>query len=205
MGKRQTFALPELPPVCLKCGGRGPLVPAKVKYSCASPSIWTAVALLAGAVYYNETTYTLKLPMCGQCAGNGRRMILTMLLMWPAVIGLFALIYGLDFNYDSLYALPVVFAVAALVYTVVLQSRSRPKPVRVKEGLLVISVPGYGPLTLLGQDPKTPQRAAPAPRPRQDAGPRLNRSVCAGCGFINFAGAVECKKCRAPLGHAAAV
>ena len=67
---------------------------------------------------------------------------------------------------------------------------------------LTLAVPGYGPFVTF--DRNAPAQARPAAKPVAHAGPRLNRFVCAGCGFINFPGVPECKKCRAPLAQTVA-
>jgi hypothetical protein len=194
------FALTDLPHVCLRCGGGGPLAAQPVKYTRTSGGPLTALAFLVGVIYYQELTYRLQLPLCAACSGGRRRKRLALLLTCLAVGVLFfpATEYGLD--YPVLFALPVVVAVVGFVYAAVMQARSTPRAVRVSEDLLVIDVPGHGHLTLYERG-----AAPPAATRREDAGPRLNRTVCGGCGFINFAHAVECKKCRAPLGEAAAV
>jgi hypothetical protein len=136
--------LPELPPVCLSCGGRRPLRPRKVIYTRMAGGVGTVVALLGGGVDYDMTIHRLELPLCAACAGSGRRKNLVLLLMWPVVLGLFALALKYGLTYPVLFALPVVFTVAAFAWAALLQGRERPKPVRVDEDHLVINVPGYG-------------------------------------------------------------
>jgi len=212
----QDFELPELPPVCLSCGCRGQLRPRQVKYKYTSGGALTALALLVGFIYYREMTYTLELPICESCVGHRRRKTWVMVLMWPAMLGLLMLATNYAIEAPELFALPVIFLFACLIYAYVLQSKSQPKTARINNDLLVIKVPGYGEVTLFDrhappraqagwqQQPAAPAASHARPRTRPDA-TGLNRSVCAECGFINFVSAVECKKCRAPLGAAVGV
>lgn len=212
MSARQDFLLPEFPPGCLKCGGLKPVSPYKVNYRGVGGGAGTLLGLLIGMLVYTETTYVLRLPLCAPCAANRGRKWLVLFSMVPVVGGLFVLSVWYGLEHPGLFALPVVAALVLLIWGAVYERRATPKAVRVTTDTLVINVPGHGHLTLVGQDPT--RRARPAAEPRREqapprrqepAGPRLNRSVCDGCGFINFASAFECKKCRAPLGHAATV
>jgi hypothetical protein len=199
MSARQNFALREPPSGCFKCGGLKPTSLNKVKYRCTGGNKLTALALLAGFLVYTETTFAMKLPLCASCASQRRRKTLVLLLLLPVVVGLFVPAFWYGLEYPVLFAMPVVAGLVLLLFAAIFQAAATPKAVRLTRDTLVIDVPGYGHLTLAGPEPA---QAAP-PKPR-DAGPQLNRSVCGGCGFINFGSAVECKKCRAPLGRTAA-
>lgn len=209
-----TFDPTGLPPVCHCCGAGGQLKARKVTYKHTSANWLSALALLVGMVYYNEMTYTMHLPLCAACAGSRGRRTLVLWLMWPVVVLLFVPAYYYGLEYPALFAVPIIFSIAALIYAAVLQRRGQPKTARINNDLLVIKVPGYGEVTLFERNPATRRfDPMPSPRahaarpaqPRRPAGPQLDRSVCGECGFINFASAVECKKCRAPLGAAAEV
>lgn len=222
MSASQGFELPELPPVCLSCGCRGPLTAQKVEYKYTSAGALSALAFLVGILYYREMTYTLQLPLCAGCRGHRRRKRWVLLLMWPGVFGLLMLAINYTFDVPELYALPVIFLFACMAYAYVLQGKGQPKVARIDNALLVVRVPGYGEVTLFdrlgvtrtqpqwraqeaGPEPAQASRPRTSPRPaaRRTDGPQLNRSVCEECGFINFASAAECKKCRAPLGAGA--
>jgi hypothetical protein len=214
MKEQMNFDPTDLPPVCHCCGAGGQLKPHKLTYKHTSANWLSALALLVGMIYYQEMTYTVHLPLCAGCAGNRRLKKLVLFLMWPAVAGLFILAIAYAFEYLALFALPVVVTVAGLVYAAVLQKRGEPKAARLNNDFLVIDVPGYGEVTLFERHPAprsydpaptTRARAAAPVRPQRQTGPQLNRAVCGECGFINFASAAECKKCRAPLGAAAEV
>lgn len=205
MSARQDFGRREPPGGCFKCGGLRPTKLYKVQYRCTSANGLTAVALLAGFLVTTETTYTPELPLCASCAAYRKRKTLVMLLLLPAVVALFVPAFWYGLEYPILFAVPVIAGLVMLVYAAIFQSAATPKAVRLTRDTLVIDVPGYGHLTLASPEPAPSARAAAAPPPRKDAGPRLNRSVCGTCGFINFASAAECKKCRAPLGQTAAV
>jgi hypothetical protein len=201
MSARQDFAMREQPRGCFKCGGLRPVKLSKVQYRRTGGNKLTALALLAGFLVYTETTYKLELPLCASCAAYRRRKTLVMLLLLPVVVALFVPAFWYGLEYPVLFAVPVIAGLVLLLYAAIFQAAATPKAVRLTRDTLVIDVPGYGHLTLAS--PELTQSAPPTPR--KDAGPRLNRSVCGGCGFINFAGAVECRKCRAPLGQTAAV
>ena len=68
----ERFALPELPPVCLTCGARPPLAPAKMvfRYTSKSSMLVTALALCLGFLFVKQKVYTLQLPLCGACSGH---------------------------------------------------------------------------------------------------------------------------------------
>lgn len=206
MSDQPDFELPELPPVCLRCGARGHLTPQQVKYThTSSRGLLTLLALLVGHIVYKETTYTLMLPLCEACVESRRNKRLILLLMWPVVIALFVFAYHMGLDHPWTFALPVVFSVAALGYAKFLEWRSMPKAVRADEDFLIIKVPGYGELTLFEPFPSPHRRTQPQPQRAAAVSPQLNRAVCSQCGFINFASAVECKKCRAPVGVSATV
>jgi hypothetical protein len=199
MSTRQDFGQPETPRGCFKCGGLTPTKLYKVQYRCTGGNNLTALALLAGFLVTTQTTYMMELPLCASCAAYRKRKTLAMLLLLPVVVGLFVPAFWYGLEYPILFAVPVVGGLVLLLYAAIFQAAATPKAVRLTRDTLVIDVPGYGNLTLASPEPA--QRAQPAaPQPRKDAGQQLNRSVCGGCGFINFAGAAECKKCRAPLG-----
>ena len=199
MSTRPGFVQPEPPRGCFKCGGLTPTRLYKVQYRCTSGNRLTALAILAGLLVYTETTYRLEMPLCASCAAYRRRKTLALLLLLPAVVGLFVPAFWYGLEYPVLFAVPVVAGLVLLVYAAIFQSAATPKAVRLTRDTLVIDVPGYGHLTLATPEQAPGAQAAAAPRPQKAPGPRLNRSLCPGCGFINFAGAAECKKCRAPL------
>ncbi|HEX8723569.1 MAG TPA: hypothetical protein VF736_23335 [Pyrinomonadaceae bacterium] len=202
MSAREDFTLPELPPGCLKCGRVKPVSLYKVQYRCTGGNVLTGAALLLGALVMTTTTYVMRLPLCASCAAYRRYKALVMLLMVPVVGGFFVLSFYYGLLYPVLFALPIISAVVMLVWAAVFQSCATPKTVRLSQDTLVLDVPGRGHLTLAS--PEVAARTA-APQPRGDSGPRLKRSLCPDCGFINFAGAVECKKCRAALTRGVAV
>ena len=200
MCAREDFALPELPPVCLKCGRTEPTSLYKVQYRHRGGNALTGIALLAGLLVTTTTTFMMKLPLCASCAAYRRYKTAVMLLLLPAVVGLFVPAFWYGLEYPVLFALPVIAGLVLLMFAAISQSAATPKAVRLTGDTLVIDVPGHGRLTLASPE----DARAAAPPARRDAAPPLNRSVCGGCGFINFAGTAECKKCRAPLGHYAA-
>jgi hypothetical protein len=203
MGRKNDFPLPEMPGVCLSCGSREPLAPVKFVFN-HTTNTSTLIALispLAGLIYARRTAYHLTLPVCGDCSASLRRAkmvsVFGTLLFFPVFVG--ALLLALD--YPFLLAVPPVFGLGAYFYHASLLKRGRPKSMRVDKNNVVLFVPGYGEFVLFERDASASRRGA---KPRAAAAPMLNRSVCAGCGFINFPGVPECKKCRAPLGHSAA-
>ena len=202
--RNREFELPGLPPGCLKCGHVRPVTLQKVEYKCNSTNALSLVTVFLGFLLYTETTYTLHLPLCESCAANRKRKWIALLLMLPVVGGLFVPAFEYGLTNPEFFALPVIAALGLLIASAVFQARATPKAVRVTKELLVIDVPGHGHVALVGEDPAPRRQAPPRPR-REDAGPRLNRSVCDGCGFINFPNVAECKKCHAPLGRAEAV
>lgn len=199
MGRKNDFPLPEMPGICLSCGSRAPLAPEKFVFN-HTTSTSTVIALispLAGLIYARRTAYHLTLPVCGDCSASLRRAkmvsVLGTLLFFPVFVG--SLLIALD--YPFLLAVPLVYGLSAYFYHASLLKRGRPKTVRVDKNNVVLFVPDYGEFVLFERDPSSaPRRGA---KPRAAQAPMLNRSVCAGCGFINFPGAPECKKCRAPL------
>ncbi|HEX8115751.1 MAG TPA: hypothetical protein VF521_00640, partial [Pyrinomonadaceae bacterium] len=196
--------LPELPGVCLKCGAFGSLIPTRFefRYTTAAATLLTFMSPLLGALYSRGMSYRPELPVCGDCKAHLKRAtrvtVVSVLLALPMLV-----LTGILLQYDLYFLLtPLVYLVAAYCYHGVVQRRGTPKVARVDKNQLVLDVPGYGALVLFEREPKAgrqPRRqAAPA------AGPKLNRSVCDGCGFINFPNVLECKKCQAPLGRVAA-
>lgn len=204
MGRNHDFPLPEMPGVCLACGARGPLTPTKFVYKHMSKTsaVLTALALCAGIVYTRQMVYRLQLPVCRACLSNVRRAkqigIVSVALVLPVA---FVSMFLSTFYFPLFLALPV-YVVSALVHYLVVRTRGTPKASRVDGDHLTLAVPGYGQFVVFD---RAASSAKPAARPAAPAGPRLNRSVCAGCGFINFPGVAECKKCYAPLGQAAMV
>lgn len=213
----ERFALPELPPVCLSCGARSPLAPARIvlRYTSKASALVTALALCFGFLFFRQKVYTLQLPLCGACSGYIKRakaMTVAGWLLFLPVLLLF-LKLSLDYEREGLLLGALVYVVAAYFFCAATRKRGTPKKVRVDYDHLVIHVPGHGDFDLL-DDTRRPERRyyastydSPqhqAPQQRAHAGPGLNRSVCEGCGFINFTSAAECKKCRAPLGRTAA-
>lgn len=208
MGRNHDFPLPEMPGVCLTCGAREPLTPAKFVYTHMSKAsaVITALALCVGIVYTRQMVYRLELPVCRACLSDVRWAkqagVLGLALLLPAA---FVSMFLSTFYFELFIVLPV-YAVAALVYYLVVRTRGTPKASRLDGDHLTLAVPGYGQFVVFDRNAPAQQRPAPSPAARHaaHAGPRLNRSVCAGCGFINFPGVAECKKCRAPLAQTVA-
>jgi hypothetical protein len=146
--------------------------------------------------------YRLQLPVCRDCLSDVRWAkhagVVSLVLLLPVALGS---VFISTFYFPLALALPV-YGVSALVYFLVVRTRGTPKASRLDGDHLTLAVPNYGQFVVF--DRNAPAPARPAARPAAHAGPRLNRSVCAGCGFINFPGVAECKKCRAPLAQAAA-
>ena len=203
MSKKNDFPLPEMPGVCLTCGARGPLTPTKFvfKHMSKTSAVITILALFAGVLYTRQMVYRLQLPVCGLCLSSVRRAkhvaILGFALFLPASV----VSMVLSTFFEIFILTPVVYIIAALVYYMVVRGRGTPKTARVDNDHLILSVPGYGEFVLFERTPSGVRRDA---KPRAAQAPRLNRSVCAGCGFINFPGVAECKKCRSPLGQTVA-
>jgi hypothetical protein len=204
MGRNHDFPLPEMPGVCLTCGARGPLTPTKFvfKHMSKTSAVITALALLGGVLYARQMVYRLQLPVCGVCLANVRRAkrvaVLGVMLFLPAAF----VSAMLSTIHELLFLMVFVYVVAALVYYLAVRTRGTPKASRLDGDHLTLAVPGYGEFVVF--DRTAAAKAPPAAKPRAPEAPRLNRSVCAGCGFINFPGVAECKKCRAPLGQTVA-
>jgi hypothetical protein len=203
MGRKNDFPLPEMPGVCLSCGSRGPLAPRKFVFN-HTTNVSLMIALISpliGLMYARRTAYHLTLPVCGDCSASLRRAkmvsVFGTLLFFPVFVG--SLLLALD--YPLLLAVPLVYGLAAYFYHDSLLKRGRPKTMRVDKNNVILFVPDYGEFVLFERDPSASRRGA---KPRAAGAPMLNRSVCAGCGFINFPGTPECKKCRAPLAQTAA-
>jgi hypothetical protein len=205
MSHAQEFAPTELPALCLSCGRRGQFARTKstFTYTTKTSSVITMLAPLFGILYYSEMVYTFQLPRCPDCSSNSQRAkfvaVAGWVLVFPVLFASFAL--GLNMDMPWLFALPVPYAAAAFIYYNVLLTRGRPKTALVNSDNLIIDVPGYGELALVERTPMAARRA----QPRGDVSAQFNRAVCSQCGFINFASAVECKKCRAPVGASATI
>ena len=201
---QQTFAQPELPPLCLKCGRAGLFKTYETIYTRTTTSAWTAATIFAGFSYHKTLIYRPQVPLCDACAAtHGRTKQALLLTIAFTVLSLLpAGKLAEYFSIQALFALPMLVFMGGYAYSQALGRRCTPKAVTVKPDALVLEVPGYGRLALYGQDPRADRRSATQ---RQEAAPKLNRSVCDGCGFINFPGVAECKKCRAPLGQTVSV
>ena len=207
MGQPHGFPLSGLPPVCLACGARSPLAPAEIvlRNTSKASMLVTVLALCFGFLFFRQKVYTLQLPLCGACSGYLKQAkamtVAGWLLFLPAL--LFFIKLSLDYEREQLLLGPFFYVAAAYFCCSATRRRGTPKKVRVDYHHLVIHVPGCGDFDLL-DDTRRPERryyASPydapqhqAPKPRAHAGPGLNRSVCEGCGFINFPGVAECKK-----------
>ena len=150
MCAREDFVMPELPPGCLKCGGLKPVGLYKVNYRGVGGGAGTLLGLLVGMLVYTETTYVVRLPLCAACAANRWRKRFVLLSAVPVVGGLFVLSVWYGLEHPELFALPVVAALALLIWGAVYERRATPKAVRVSQDALVINVPGHGHLTLAG-------------------------------------------------------
>jgi ribosomal protein L40E len=197
MGRSQDFPLPPMPGVCLKCGGRGQLTPAKFtfQYTSKASVLISLLALLVGVIYYHQQIYRLPLPICQHCSAHLKRSrtvaVLGWLLFFPLLVGSFVM--GMD--YPWMFALPLPYALAAYIYYEVLRRRATPKTLLVNNDNLIITIPNYGEFVLFERTTGRRPQPKRAPEPMM-----LNRAICADCGFINFSSAAECKKCQAPLG-----
>ncbi|MBC7932212.1 MAG: hypothetical protein H7Z38_16765 [Rubrivivax sp.] len=198
---------PQMPNVCLSCGDRGHLTPRKVSFAYTSRQnqLLSFLADLLGFIYVNETVYTLQAPLCSDCGKHSRRSKILIVAMWPALVALVIIMFSMSDDIVPISVVPALFLVACSVYYLVLRSRGVPKTVLVDGDNLIIDVPGYGELTLYERLPSPHRRTQPQPQKMAQAPPRLNRAVCSQCDFINFASAVECKKCFAPAGATATV
>lgn len=194
---------PQMPNVCLSCGDRGHLTPRKVSFAYTSRQnqLLSFLADLLGFIYINETVYTLQAPLCSDCGKHSRRSKILIVAMWPALVALLIIMFSMSDDIVLISVVPALFLIACSVYYLVLRSRGVPKTVLVDGDNLIIDVPGYGELTLFERAPTSARRSPP----RKDEVAQLNRAVCSQCGFINFASAVECRKCHAPVGASATV
>ena len=203
--KKQEFDLPQMPGVCLTCGAHAPLAPAKFvfQYRSKLSLIATALALCAGILFTQSMVYRLELPVCGGCSAHLKRAKAVAALACVFFLPTWVLACFLSSNLIIILGTPAVYVIAAYVYYGVMRDRATPKTSLVDNDHLVLDVPGYGELVLFEREPKAGRAARRQAAPTQT--PKLNRSICEGCGFINFPGVAECKKCRAPLGQTAAV
>ena len=202
--RKQEFDLPALPGVCLTCGAGGPLTPTRFafRYRSTLSLVATALALCAGILFTRSMVYRLELPACGACSGHLKRAKTVTALACVFFLPTWVLACLLSNSLVIILGAPAVYVIAACVYCRVLRDRGTPKVARMDNKQLVLDVPGYGELALLEPEPEAGGQARRRSAP---AAPKLNRSVCDGCGFINFPNVLECKKCRAPLGQTAAV
>ena len=202
--RKQEFELPEMPGVCLTCGARAPLAPAKFafRYRSTLSLVATALAVFAGILFTRSHVYRLELPVCGACSGHLKRATTVTALACVFFLPTLVVVTLLINSPVVFLGMPVVYIIAAYVYCASMRALGTPKVARLDNKHLVLDVPGYGELTLFGGGAANVGQARSAAAP---AAPGLNRSVCGGCGFINFPNVLECKKCRAPLGQAAAV
>lgn len=198
--KKQEFDLPEMPGVCLSCGACRPLAPAKFefRYTSTLSILATILALCAGILYTHEMVYRLELPVCGGCSAHIKRAKTVAVLACVFFLPAWLLACLLSENLVLIVAGPVVYVIAAYVYHRVERSRATPKVAHMDNERLALNVPGYGEFVLVEPKPKTGREPRRQAAPAQT--PKLNRSVCEGCGFINFPNVLECKKCHAPLG-----
>ena len=202
--RKQEFDLPEMPGVCLTCGAHAPLEPHKFvfRYRSKLSLVATALALCAGILFTRSMVYRLELPACGECSGQLKRAKTVTALAFVLFMPTCLLACILSTNLLIILGTPAVYVIAAYVYCGVVRDRGTPKVARMGNDHLVLAVPGYGEFVLFEREPKA---GRPVRRQTAPAAPKLNRSICEGCGFINFPGVAECKKCRVPLGQTAAV
>jgi len=202
MAGKKDFPLPELPGVCLSCGAHAPLAPRKFVFNISTG--FTAALMLMSpllwAIYSRGTAYRPELPICEGCSTNlvlaKRVSVVASLVFLPVLAG--SVVIGVE--YPFMFLLPVAFGLAAYGYHGKFVRRGTPKVKLADRNNLILFVPDYGELVLFKRE-KSGWRGAK--RGAAEA-PTLNRSVCGGCGLINFAGATECKRCAAPLGRKAA-
>lgn len=204
MARKNDFPLPELPGVCLSCGAHAPLAPRKFVFNITT-SFSTALLVMSPllwAIYSRSTAYRPELPICGGCSetlGRAKRVSLVATLIFlPLLAGSFLFV----FDYPYAFFVPAAFGLAAYVYHARLLKQGTPMVKLADRKNLILFVPNYGELVLFEREKKSSGRRGQKPRAAETL--TLNRSVCGGCGFINFAGASTCKKCEAPLGHKAA-
>lgn len=203
MGRRKDFPLPEMPGVCLSCGARAPLAPRKFVFNITT-SFTAALMLMSPliwAIYSRSTAYRPELPICGKCSGHLQSAkgvaVVASLLFVLLLVGAFALV----FDYPFLLLVPIAFGLAAYVYHGKLVQRGTPKVKLADKKNLILFIPNYGEFRLYESEKSSGWRGSKQRAPETLT---LNRSVCGGCGFINFAGATQCKKCETPLSRTAA-
>ncbi|HVF43180.1 MAG TPA: hypothetical protein VM936_09225 [Pyrinomonadaceae bacterium] len=146
MGRPHNFPLPEMPGVCLACGARGPLTPAKFvyKHTSKASAVMTALALCAGVVYTRQMVYRLELPVCDFCLSDVRRAK-RVAVAGVALVFAAAFVSGWFSNVHELFYLTFfLYAVGALAYCLFVHKRGRPKASRVDDDHLILSVPDYG-------------------------------------------------------------
>ncbi|HVF68473.1 MAG TPA: hypothetical protein VM914_12465 [Pyrinomonadaceae bacterium] len=203
MAGKKGFPLPEMPGVCLSCGAHAPLAPRKFVFNVAttfSATLMVASPLL-WAIYSRSTAYRPELPICGECSGSlgraKRVSVVASLIFLPLLAGSFAFV--LDFPF--VFFVPISFGLAAYLYHARLLKQGTPLVKLADRKNLILFIPNYGEFVLFKREKSSGGRG---PGRRAAETLTLNRSVCGGCGFINFAGAGECKKCASPLGQTAA-
>lgn len=202
--KNNEFPLPEMPGVCLSCGALEPLRLAKFefRYTTLAATLLTFLSPLLGSLYARRMAYRMELPVCGGCSAHLKRakkvVVMSVLLFLPVV-----LLTAFLISYEMIFfLLPFAYMIAAYAYHGVVQRRGTPKVARVDKHHLVLSVPDYGEFVLFEDEDEAGRQTR---RSAAKDEPKLNRSVCEGCGFINFPNVFECKKCNAPLGQPTAV
>lgn len=203
-GKKQEFNLPEMPGVCLSCGELEPRSTAKFVFSYTSKLslVATALALCAGVIYTHSMVYRLELPVCGACSSSLGRSKVVAVLGFVLFLPMLVLMLLLSDSPAIVLGATLVYLVATPIYYAVLRRRGTPKVARIGNDHLALAIPDYGEFVLLEPEHKAGRQPR---RQKAPAAPNLNRSVCDGCGFINFPNVLECKKCHAPLGQAVAV
>lgn len=204
MGRRKEFPLPEMPGVCLSCGARSPLAPRKFVFNITT-SFTAALMLMSPliwAIYMRSTAYRPELPICGECSGHLQNAkgvsVIASLLFLLLLAG--AVVLGMD--YPFLFFVPIAFGLAAYIYHGILLKRGTPKVKLADRNNLILFIPDYGELRLYEREKSSGWRGSKRRAPETTL--TLKRSVCDGCGFINFSGASECKKCQTPLNRTAA-
>ena len=203
MGRKKEFPLPEMPGVCLSCGAHAPLAPRKFVFNITTS--FTAMLMLMSpliwAIYSRSTAYRPELPICGRCSGHLQSAkgvsVIASLLFVLLLAG--SIVFGID--YPILFLVPIVFGLAAYIYYGILLKRGTPKVKLADRNNLILFIPDYGEFRLYESEKSSGWRGSKQRAPETAT---LNRSVCGGCGFINFSGATECKKCQTPLRRTAA-
>lgn len=204
MGRKNDFPLPEMPGVCLSCGAHAPLAPRKFVFNVATTFSDTlrVMSPLLWLIYSRNTAYRPELPICGGCSENLGRAKRVSVIAWLIFLPLFAGSFAFVRDYPHVFFVPIGFGLAAYFYRAKILKQGTPLVKLADRKNLILFVPNYGEFVLFERDPSSASRSGAKPRAAQAQ--MLNRSVCAGCGFINFPGAAECKKCRAPLTQTAA-